>query len=69
MIADNIVAVLAIALCFVVLTCAYFEHHGYKKGVEDGYEQGRRDADNWWLGCEGEIDQARQEMWKKGVRR
>jgi len=28
----------------------------YQRGVRDGYELGRREADNWWTGIEQEVE-------------
>jgi hypothetical protein len=58
-----VVAVVAIALDFV-----HREHRGYKRGFERGqelgysrgFDMGRRTADNWWIGSEQQVEQARQ---------
>jgi hypothetical protein len=54
-------------IAIVVLLLAFHER-GYKCGVKDGskagYEHGRRDADNWWISTEREVDQERQKIWK-----
>jgi hypothetical protein len=31
----------------------------------EGYEQGRRDADNWWVNLEREVDLERQKIWRE----
>jgi hypothetical protein len=38
---------------------------GRNVGDKEGYERGRVDADNWWLGVEQQVDQARQKIWKE----
>ena len=66
---QNVVVIIGVLISLGLLACAWFRDRGYKAGVSDGYEQGRKDADNWWIGIEAEIDQSRQALWKKGVRR
>lgn len=53
----GIVCGLISAIIFFVL----IHFSGYKAG----YESGRKDADNWWLGVEAGADRARQEIWRK----
>ena len=42
---------------------------GIKKGYAKGYELGRREADNWWVRAESEIDQARAKIWREEEKR
>jgi len=55
----------------ILIVCALFDRKNYKRGFDEGYargeEYGRLKADNWWLGAEEGTDQARQEIWRKGV--
>ena len=53
------------ALALSAVWSACLRDIGYKAGWKDGYLQGRKDADNWWLGVESETDQARQKIWKE----
>jgi len=39
---------------------------GKDKGFEKGVELGRKDADNWWINAEQEVDQARVKIWREG---
>ena len=66
---QNVVAIVAVFISLGTVACAWFRDRGYKSGISDGYEQGRKDADDWWIGTESEIDQARRELWKKGAKR
>jgi hypothetical protein len=38
--------------------------HGYCEGLRDGYVQGHKAADDWWMGVEREIEleRARREL-------
>ena len=38
---------------------------GHREGYKSGYTQGRKDADNWWVGVESEVDQARVKIWRE----
>ena len=38
---------------------------GKDKGFEKGVELGRKDADNWWINAEQEVDQARVKIWRE----
>lgn len=66
---QNLIALIAVLFSLSSFACAWFRNRGYKDGISDGYKQGRKAADDWWIGCESEIDQARRELWKKGVKR
>ena len=30
-----------------------------------GYRAGRRDADNWWISADKEVDETRQQIWRE----
>jgi hypothetical protein len=38
---------------------------GYKRGYDAGLKDGKVAADNWWIGAESSIDQARQKIWRE----
>jgi hypothetical protein len=38
---------------------------GYKAGHKDGYAMGRKDADNWWVRTEEQVDHVRQNIWRE----
>jgi flagellar biosynthesis/type III secretory pathway protein FliH len=59
-------------IAIVLIALAFHERgrrNGVKEGAKDaydkGYTQGRKDADNWWLGLETEADKARQQIWRE----
>ena len=56
-----------ILLCIIV--AFGLEWHGYsegkRKGFEQGYCQGRTDANLWWIKADEGVDQVRQEMWRE----
>lgn len=56
---------------FVVLLflIAVFRDFGYKAGVKKGYAAGRKDADNWWIEMETEVEGTRRKMWREGIER
>jgi len=41
---------------------------GYTRGCDAGYERGRKEVDDWWIGVEDEADQARQKLRDSGGR-
>lgn len=49
------VFIFVVGLALVVFWCCWFRDRGYKSGVRDGYTQGYRDADNWWIRAETDI--------------
>jgi hypothetical protein len=60
-----------VAETVLLLVCMYaFERRGYKRGVKfgsdagykAGYLLGKRDADNWWIGAESEVNQERRKL-------
>jgi hypothetical protein len=69
----GVVLILAAELAVVILTLLAFHErgrrHGVKEGAKDGYDkgyaQGRKDADNWWIGLETEADKVRQQIWRE----
>jgi hypothetical protein len=42
---------------------------GHQEGYDRGYLQGRRSADNWWLGVESEVNGTRQQIWREKEKR
>jgi predicted GNAT superfamily acetyltransferase len=60
-------AAASLSLCMLVL--AAFYKAGEKIGYGKGYDQGRLVADNWWLGVELEVDQARVAIWRDEAQR
>lgn len=61
------------ALIAIVLISVAFDERSRRAAAKDGYQlgytQGRKDADNWWLGVESEADKARVEIWRKEAQR
>jgi hypothetical protein len=57
----------------IVLISLAFHNWGYQKGSkagrDAGYDEGRKAADNWWLGVEAEADQERQKIWREETER
>lgn len=41
---------------------------GKREGRAFGYEDGKKAADNWWIGTEKGADQARQQIWRDEAR-
>jgi fatty-acid desaturase len=41
---------------------------GHKLGWKEGYSEGRKAADNWWIGVEAEAHTMRQQIWKDEAR-
>lgn len=56
-------------LLFLVSTFLWFHRRGFQHGKDQGYIDGRKAADNWWLGVEAEADQARVKIWREEERR
>jgi hypothetical protein len=54
-----------LALGLLLLLLIGFRDLGYKSGFNEGYQQGRKDADDWWVGAEQQADQARQTIWRE----
>ena len=52
-------------LSALALICAYCRFWGYNCGLKDGYQQGRKDAEEWIVKLETDVDQARQEIWRQ----
>lgn len=51
------------------LLLALSNEHGYQRGHDKGYLEGRKDADNWWLGVESGSDEARKKIWREEAER
>lgn len=60
-------------LALIALVCVFFYEWGHKRGVESGdrdaYRRGRVDELNWWIGAETEVNQVREQMWRKEHKR
>jgi hypothetical protein len=53
---------------FVIFFClSIARHRGYTRGLQQGYKMGRKDADDWWIATESEIDQARKKSWRESA--
>jgi len=60
-------------LVAIVLIALGFHEWGYRKGLkagkDEGYksgvESGRKDADNWWIEAETQVDRERQKIWRE----
>lgn len=66
----------ALDLSFAALCAVIFYRIGYNRGwrdsnrsADDAYQSGKKDADDWWIHAEAEVDRTRAEMWKKGTGR
>jgi hypothetical protein len=60
-------------LIALILIAIAFHERGYRRGskasYQNGYEFGRRDADNWWIAVEAQVDEARRQIWKEEMQR
>jgi hypothetical protein len=50
--------VLSLALVGMVLTCFHFAAYCFRQG----FRAGREAADQWWMGMEREVGEARQKI-------
>lgn len=48
----------------VAVWVAVFVMESHKRG----YRQGRRDADNWWIGLEDQTARERKRLWMEEIR-
>jgi hypothetical protein len=48
-----------------VMVAVVFRARGHEAGYDKGYEAGRKDADNWWMGIEKEVEQAQRRTSKR----
>lgn len=59
-------ALLGIVVLLVELyACSEFYRSGRERGWREGYDAGRKAADNWWIGVETEADRERQKIWRE----
>jgi hypothetical protein len=49
----------------IALVVAYAYNFGRLRAYKDGFEKGRKSADNWWLGVEEEVDRERVKIWRE----
>ncbi len=57
----NILGGILAPLAALAIALAYC----YRWGRRDGYEAGRKAADNWWMTAEQETDRERQKIWRE----
>ena len=53
----------------VWILCAIFHDLGIHDGWKQGYTEGRKAADDWWIGVESEAEQERVKLWQEGKSR
>jgi len=51
----------------LVAALVILELLGQRKAWARGYQKGWKDAEDWIVKLETEVDQARQEIWKEGA--
>lgn len=64
----TICGVVAFIAAFVLIQLAFGDwryRKGYEAGLEEGLKQGQKRADDWWIGVECQVDQARQKIWRE----
>lgn len=56
-------------LAFLVAVCLSFHNRGFKRGRNEGWEQGfeagKLREESWWLEAEQSVAQARQQIWRE----
>lgn len=55
-----------VALC-VAINVAFYVHD--RRAKRKGYQMGRRDADNWWIGVEEDVAAERRKLWMEESRK
>jgi hypothetical protein len=50
--------------CAFALTGVYFFQWGRESGRKDGYEQRRKDEEEWWIKIDQQVDRERVKMWR-----
>jgi hypothetical protein len=61
---NTLLGILAIALGTFLLELFCCEV-AFRRGKAKGYTEGRRAADQWWLGSERQVEETRQEIWRE----
>ena len=61
-------AILLGILCVAILICGFYLLHeiDVHDGWKQGYTEGRKAADDWWIGVESEAEQERVKLWQEG---
>lgn len=73
---NQLLGAISLALCILIFL-AYLHikfgewrySKGFQHGKDQGYIDGRKAADNWWLGVEAEADRTRVKIWREEERR
>lgn len=52
---------IGVAIVLGAVVVALWRDRVYQRGVEDGSQQ----ADHWWTGIEGEVAEARKDIWRE----
>ena len=42
-------------------------HRSYSRGLKEGYELGRKSADDWWIGVERQTEEERRRIWRESA--
>lgn len=65
---ELILAAIAFLVILALLILGLHERgyvQGRKAGYNEGYEFGRKAADNWWIASEGEVERTRRAIWEE----
>lgn len=57
----------AIAAAATFFTMKAARHRIRQQALKEGYELGRRDADNWWLDAERQTEEERRKIWRESA--
>lgn len=55
-------------VCVMIVCCLCWYRRGYIKGARKGYENGRVDAERWWLEQGAAVSKTREKIWKEECR-
>ena len=62
------VSIGAATLIGLLIFLVKFREAAHKVGWKEGYSEGHKAADNWWIGAEAEAQTVRQQIWRDEAR-